>query len=179
LVCVKRKPTHNERITMSIEQIFSDGCREVAAAFHDLAAAIREQTAASAAKAGATVERIQSPAEKAIAEAKAKAAEAANDKKAKEEAAKVAAEMDAKAKKVEAEKAAASADSADVPDFQKVVYPLLLDFVNKKGKDAWVEMAKKFPNEEGVAPPKGKDVLPKHYAGLVAAIKDVLAADEV
>lgn len=164
---------------MSIEQIFSDSCREVAAAFHDLAAAIREQTAARAnsvtTTAAAPVIEKPTTAKGAVEEAKAKAAA---DKKAQEEAAKVAAEMEAK-EKAAAKAKQVEAGAADAPDYNKVVYPKLLGLVNAKGKDAWLKLADEFKNEAGVPPAKGANVDPKDYTRLVARIDELMGEGEV
>lgn len=170
---------------MSLEQSIQEGCRDVAAAIHDLAAAIRSMGGVSAQVSAPAVAAAEKPttAKGAVEDAKAKAAAAA-DKKAQEEAGKVAAEMEAKAKIAaeaasKAKSAEAGAASSDAPDYNKVVYPKLLGLVNAKGKDAWVSLAAEFKNEAGVPPAKGANVDPKDYARLVARIDELMGEGEV
>jgi hypothetical protein len=170
---------------MSLEETIKSASAELSAAIRDLAAAVRERSApiteliASAEAAIAEVKETgtggekapetkkPTAAEKAVSEAKAAAA-AAKKKEADDKAA-----ADAAAQQTE------DAGGEQQLDFQKQVYPKMVEFVNKQGKAKWELLCAEFKTEAGSAPVKGKDFQPKDYAAVLSRIAELSADDEV
>lgn len=72
--------------------------------------------------------------------------------------------------------AAAAAATSDVPDYEKVVNPKVLEVVKKAGRDVAVALLATFKDSEGNPVKNGKGLQPSDYAAVVRACDAAISA---